>query len=60
MRLAQRFRPRVSTKLTRANGKKNAARIASNYAILKSLAAAAEKPAKKTTRAKKAAAPKAE
>ncbi len=37
MRLAQRFRPRVSTKLTRANGKKQAKRIAANHALVKAL-----------------------
>ena len=39
MRLAQRFRPRVSTKLTRANGKKQAKRVAANYALIQSLLA---------------------
>ena len=39
MRLAQRFRPRVSTKLTRANGKKQAKRVAANYALIAALAA---------------------
>ncbi len=37
MRLAQRFRPRVSTKLTRANGKKQAKRMAANHALVASL-----------------------
>lgn len=40
MRLAQRFRPYVSSKLKRANSKKNAKRIAANHALLKALAAA--------------------
>ncbi|MBR4630431.1 MAG: hypothetical protein IKO57_08330 [Treponema sp.] len=46
MRLAQRFRPRVSTKLSRANGKKAAERIAANYALLNKLAAADSKSKK--------------
>lgn len=46
MRLAQRFRPRVSTKLTRANGKKSAERTAANYALLNKLAEADSKSKK--------------
>ena len=37
MRLARRFRPLVSNKTTKANTKKNAKRIAANYAVLKAV-----------------------
>lgn len=62
MRLANRFRPqRVINATTRVNSKKNAKRLAANYALLKELAAADAPKAKKAApKAKKAAAPKAE
>jgi len=40
MRLARRFRPLRTSKLIRANTKKNAKRVAANIALLKALAAA--------------------
>lgn len=43
MRLARRFRPKVDTRLTRANTKKNAKRVAENLALLRKLS---EKDAK--------------
>lgn len=43
MRLARRFRPLKSNKTTRANSKKNAKRIAANYAVLAAVTAADSK-----------------
>ena len=43
MRLARRFRPLVSNKTTRANSKKQAKRLAANYAFLAALAATGSK-----------------
>lgn len=41
MRLANRFRPqKVVNKTTKANTKKNAKRIANNYAVLKAVSEA--------------------
>lgn len=64
MRLANRFRPqKVYNRTTKANIKKNAKRVAANYAVLKALAEAdapkAAAPKAKKAPAKKAA-PKAE
>ena len=39
MRLARRFRPLTSNKTTRANSKKQAKRLAANYALIATLAA---------------------
>lgn len=39
MRLARRFRPLKSNKTTRANSKKQAKRLAANYAIIAALRA---------------------
>jgi len=66
MRLANRFRPqKVYNRTTKANCKKNAKRLAANYAVLKALAEAdttkpAAAPKAEKAPAKKAAAPKAE
>ncbi|BDC95472.1 MULTISPECIES: hypothetical protein [Treponema] len=43
MRLAKRFRPVKSSKLKRANEKKNAQRVAANLALLKAHAEADRK-----------------
>ena len=54
MRLAKRFRPVKTTKLTKANDKKTAERIADNYSLIKALSET--KTADRNPRAKKAAA----
>ncbi|WP_407427762.1 hypothetical protein [Treponema sp.] len=47
MRLANRFRPQhVVNKTTKVNSKKNAKRLAANYAVLASLAATSSKSKK--------------
>ena len=43
MRLARRFRPLTSNKTTRANSKKQAKRLAANYALITALAASDSK-----------------
>lgn len=43
MRLARRFRPLTSNKTTRVNSKKQAKRLAANYALIAALAAADSK-----------------